>query len=106
MSPSPERIAVLASIANTYEMVLQWAGMKDYQLARDYEVRCETLIELLEVHDCGSKGGFDKGQDYGPGFLARLIWVTLKYDSRAALNLSRNTRLAAALAKHPDWSNA
>lgn len=32
----------------------------DLQMALKWRTQAETLIELLEVDDCGSKGGFDE----------------------------------------------
>ena len=45
-------------------MMHQWAGMHSHERAVHYETKAETLIEMAEVMDCGSVGGFGVGKDY------------------------------------------
>lgn len=40
----------------------QYQSLHRYQNAVGHYHRAEALIELLEVLDCGSVGGYDKGQ--------------------------------------------
>ena len=51
---------ILTQIESNLDAVDQWAGHLDRQL--HYQTRAEVLIEMLEVKNCGSIGGFDKGQ--------------------------------------------
>ncbi len=41
----------------------QWSERKEYGRMYKYSIKLETLVELLEVDNCGSVGGFDKGQN-------------------------------------------
>jgi hypothetical protein len=52
--------------------------------AIEYGHRAEAIIELLEVHLCGSTGGFDKGQEEKDrGTLTkRLAWISRKHRSK------------------------
>ena len=46
-----------------------------------------ALVELLEVFDCGSTGGFGKNQGYGSQtLLERADWLLNKYRPRPAIN--------------------
>jgi len=60
---------ILDAIANNMKLAYQWGHQfTDKRIRPDYSMnafqfmcRAESLIELLEVHDCGSVGGFDEG---------------------------------------------
>jgi hypothetical protein len=57
----------------------QWLDMNSLSRALEYENRALALIELLEVHNCGSIGGFDRGQQLKqsdkPSILERWEWL-------------------------------
>lgn len=38
----------------------QWAEMYSFERAHEYQQKAEAIIEVLEVADCGSVGGFDR----------------------------------------------
>lgn len=57
-----KRNEILEELKSDWESMEQWVDMKDFHRASMYQTRIETLIELLETHDCGSIGGFDEGQ--------------------------------------------
>lgn len=63
---------VLERIDDCLKQVDQWAHRyasvdgvvldSHHRSAYEHQLRAETLIELLEVHNCGSVGGYDDGQ--------------------------------------------
>lgn len=79
------RLVVLQEIFELFGQVRQYAELRDYKFANDYQNRAESLIELLEVFDCGSLGGFDDGQEEQDLF-GRFIWLLNKYNSKKDLN--------------------
>ena len=60
---------ILDAIEEELKMAYQWSKQfAEKRIKPDYSTnafgyihRAEALIELLEVHDCGSVGGFDEG---------------------------------------------
>lgn len=56
------RDSLLGTIEFQLEMVDQWSRRQAWNWAAHYHARAEMLIELLEVSDCGSSGGFADGQ--------------------------------------------
>jgi hypothetical protein len=59
------RAAILKRIDGHLQQIAQWAGMQDYARAAHYQTKAEALIEILEVDDCRSSGGFDKARGQG-----------------------------------------
>ncbi len=61
-APSISRLTILNEIMACFYQVIQWDEFcydtKDNVV--EYQHKADTLIELLEVEDCGSCGGFDK----------------------------------------------
>ena len=51
-----KRSTVLNAIFANFQMATQWPANVE---GKDYIAKAESLIELLEVADCGSTGGFD-----------------------------------------------
>jgi len=47
---------VLEQAFSYYQMVRQWSDVRDYGRAANYSSKCESLIELLEVHLDGNCG--------------------------------------------------
>lgn len=58
------RLKILRRILDSFGMAAQWKSdlsVNTAQWAAGYLSQAEGLIELLEVEDCGSVGGFDQG---------------------------------------------
>lgn len=53
---------VLDKIASQLERAEQYGKQRWYAIADIALHRAEELISLLEMHNCGKIGGFDKGQ--------------------------------------------
>ena len=49
---------ILQSIFDDFQQITQWND--DYVGRLEYTHKAEALIEVLEITDCGSVGGFDK----------------------------------------------
>lgn len=49
-----------------------------FERACNYAKKAEILIEVLEVHNCGSVGGYDKGQPFSYDLLGRYEWLVKK----------------------------
>ncbi len=84
MSPKQTKIMIcylLIEATEERDQMLQWACLKKYQLAAKFEARFEKVLELMEVLDCGSVGGFGKGQPSTSCLLNRLVWLKTKYKS-------------------------
>lgn len=56
-APAISRLVVLQNIFDCFQQVTQWPALPE-NLAK-HTHKAESLIELLEVADCGSIGGFD-----------------------------------------------
>lgn len=52
------RIKILQMIFNSFQQMTQWVTTSPSSYA-EYHNQAKALIELLEVEDCGSVGGFD-----------------------------------------------
>lgn len=50
---------IFETIEHDFAMVKQWKGMESWAPVIEYETRIQCLIELIEVLDCGSRGGYD-----------------------------------------------
>ena len=73
-------IRLLKKSKEDLEQIVQWGHSYDYQLK--YSIRAEVLVELAEVLDCGSIGGFGNGASTGisPATLFhRWLWLSQKY---------------------------
>lgn len=71
---APTRAVILDRIANELAMLNQYrdnlnqsTSVHDAGQIAGYAHRAEALIELLEIHDCGSVGGFDPEVTNGHG---------------------------------------
>ena len=64
------------------KQVVQW---KNYDkptwssTATQYYYLAEEILSIVEILDCGSVGGFGKGQKYTDTLFPRFIWLYLKY---------------------------
>lgn len=56
---APNRAVILDAIERHLSHA-KHMGSGDYLAAAKAELKAEALIALLEIHDCGSYGGFDK----------------------------------------------
>jgi len=81
---SVKRIEILNNIGNFFQGVIQWRE----SITSDGEANvvkhlhyAEALIQLLEVEDCGSVGGFDKNQPTPKTLFDRWDWLFHKYDN-------------------------
>jgi hypothetical protein len=54
-----KRITILQAIFSHFQQMTQWITTSPGNYSK-YFNKAESLIELLEIHDCGSVGGFDK----------------------------------------------
>jgi hypothetical protein len=102
----PNRLAILQTIFEHLQLVAQW--MPNHLMGADYSYRsieylqkAEALMELLEVHDCGSVGGFDEealekyatpmkpdgsgGKPSSLNFYQRFVWLVDKHGHRPQL---------------------
>ncbi len=73
---------VLDHAENCLVQSAAWANSQHLARALEYSNQAEAYIELLEVHRCGSVGGFEDGQT-GGGFLSlveRWKWLKVKFD--------------------------
>jgi len=72
------------AIKNKVEEIDQWLDAGHLGIAYDLSLKLTVLIELLEIDNCGSVGGLDKGQaikgnsDSIDGLKARAKWVLSK----------------------------
>lgn len=90
---------LLKEVEQLMQQVKQWEHVRETGWAANYmEYICQlkALVELLEVADCGSTGGFGKGQGYAdlrrsdwcnenhnPGDLFdRAKWLLRKYKTK------------------------
>lgn len=85
---------LLAQALRELEGVQRWAEPKKFDITNSHFVRATQLIELVEVYDCESVGGFGKGQlinnaegsmymdIYHPLF-ARFLWLYEKYVTKS-----------------------
>lgn len=55
--------ALLKEIEDHFKMLDQDLRLGWYTEVGQHYTAAEALIEVLEVYDCGSVGGFSKGQD-------------------------------------------
>jgi len=95
----PTRLEILQEIFECFQQVTQW--MPDVSSDADYSNgvttylhKAEALIEILEVCDCGSTGGYD--MDIHPdhrgdmGLYERFLWLIEKYNKRTDIKSSCN----------------
>lgn len=57
MARELNRLTILNAIFSHFQMATQWP---DEIATANYFAKAEALVELLEVVDCGSVGGYDK----------------------------------------------
>lgn len=73
---------IFKEIEDALQQVDQWVEMKDYCRANKYSDQAEALIELVEVADCGSVGGFGNHTAQGitdKSLAGRYSWLKNKY---------------------------
>jgi hypothetical protein len=92
---TPDRATILKAIRSELNQMNQWGREQFVQNRVDpgfagqafkYMLRAEALIALLEVHDCGSYGGYDPacpetdgGRKSLRSLQQRYEWLTRKY---------------------------
>ena len=91
---APARLVILKAIFQEFVGLHQsldgtYGIMAIHQPARAHEhaQRADVLMDLLEAHDCGSWGGFDKEcTECGDLiFIERFIWLVKKYRNETDL---------------------
>lgn len=74
------RTEVLKRIRDELNSMKQWqsspANVDFVVNAARYAQKAEGLIELLEIHDCGSVGGFGNGHTGSHDLETRYLWLT------------------------------
>jgi len=73
------RLEMLVEIGEAFLQCCQWSEMHDYKGALKYYCLAEKLIDIIEVKDCGSIGGFDEGQPDGLDLFGRYEWIFNKF---------------------------
>lgn len=53
---------ILTEILSCFQQMAQWAQSCNFDNVAGKKAAAESLIALVEVHDCRSIGGFSKGQ--------------------------------------------
>lgn len=64
---SVSRKAILKRIKECLHLVEQWQEYSDWARCHEYSAQAAALIELLEIDDCGSVGGFDEARGQKSG---------------------------------------
>jgi len=85
--PDPKLLRLLLDdIQEAIDGVLQWADrpFAEGYLANalEYQSKLKALVELLEVYDCGSVGGFGYKQPEDLDLEGRAAWLLRKYRGR------------------------
>lgn len=80
------RVIILQSIFEDFQQVSQWLPHQLYKAVK-YTAQAEGLIELMEIEDCGSVGGFDLDNKIkhisGYGLYDRFLALLEKYNDVA-----------------------
>jgi hypothetical protein len=58
-----------------------WQKQEDWDRVVFYRAKLAALVELLEIYDCGSIGGFGEGQPRNQTLPQRSDWLLRKYQS-------------------------
>lgn len=89
---------ILQEIRHTIQLVEQWKGVNQPAWVENqlkYMNQLECLVEIVEVYDCGSTGGFGVGQGFKKGHLQvndnhnpgdlfdRANWLLAKYKGKS-----------------------
>jgi hypothetical protein len=81
-----QRIQILNHIFSHFQQITQWLP-DNINIALEYMFKAESMIELLEVGDCGSIGGFDPkspvNRKYGFYLYDRFIALVNRYDNKS-----------------------
>ena len=72
---------LLESALEELDLVIQWSEPPffDFASGARYMARAEAIIELVEVWDCGSTGGYSDGQPETNNLFERWLWLAKKY---------------------------
>lgn len=65
-------------LAGGFSLIYQWMDSGNLENALKYKTQTEALLELAEVEECGSIGGFDKGQPRSKSLGDRFEWIAKK----------------------------
>lgn len=80
----PSRLTILKTIFEelcSLHTARSWVEPNSCKRIAEHAVSAESLMCLLEAHDCGSHGGFDRecAQSGTLTFIERFIWLVHKY---------------------------
>lgn len=83
--PAPTRTTILYTISNLLDGIESWRDFGDGLAHMRHADSCYrqacALIELLEINDCGSSGGYDEGQTKR-GIKDRYKWLCRRYGDK------------------------
>jgi hypothetical protein len=74
--------AVIKRVGDHFLSVIQWDAYRNAECAHyraTYLLKAEALLEMLESLDCGSIGGYDKGQPRTHSIFERWDWLYRKH---------------------------
>ena len=77
--PSVTLKKILDRTGDHFQQILQWSESHNFDNCFENQKQAETLIELVEIEDCGSTGGFGKTQPEGQDLFQRWDWLYRKY---------------------------
>lgn len=80
---TPSRLVLLKEIGSCLLQSIAWyEPLVSIESSLKYVHQAEVLVEVLEVHDCGSIGGFDAGMDKMKSYnlFERYEWLYKKHD--------------------------
>jgi hypothetical protein len=70
---------ILEEVRDGFQQIAQWNGLSSIGNKLEHYYKTEALVELLEVFDCGSVGGFGEGQEDNNDLYARFLYLRNKY---------------------------
>lgn len=84
MNDNIDREILLNVIGDNLHQAMQWSDKAEWaNKVAEYYYKAEALIEVLEIVDCGSIGGHDKGQPRACSLFNRWDWLYRKYGNPA-----------------------
>jgi len=101
-TPIP-RLKILKAIGDQFQQMIQWGRMHSYGNVAEAQAAATSLIELLEVHDCGSVGGFDAGFDRPRTLVGRWDWLYRKYNNPTKKRFGCNIVSYEEICEHFDF---
>lgn len=75
-----KRLDILKKIGEHLSQIKQWTRYNSYGHCAAYHAKAEGLIEILEIDDCGSTGGYDLNQPRAFNIFDRWVWLYKKHN--------------------------